>query len=93
MLTRSRKIEPYWHALSIRPESTIPITLDLGTNNKLFLNDPFYLGSRQERVPEKEMTEFMDEFMYEMSVAFPKLMVQFEVHSIFSKLTSKLNWI
>jgi malate dehydrogenase (oxaloacetate-decarboxylating)(NADP+) len=64
---------------SIRPESTIPICLDLGTNNQKFLDDPFYLGNRHQRVSDKEMEEFMDEFMHEMFRAFPKLMVQFEV--------------
>jgi hypothetical protein len=53
--------------------------LDLGTNTQKYLDDPLYLGLRQRRVPEKEMTEFMDEFMFEMTRAFPKLLVQFEV--------------
>lgn len=64
---------------SIRPESTIPICLDLGTNNQKFLDDPFYLGHRHQRVSDEEMEEFMDEFMHEMSKAYPKLVVQFEV--------------
>jgi malate dehydrogenase (oxaloacetate-decarboxylating)(NADP+) len=51
----------------------------LGTNNQKFLDDPLYLGLRQKRVPEAEMTDFMDEFMHEMSIAFPKLLIQFEV--------------
>jgi len=34
---------------------------------------------REKRVPDKEMEEFMDEFMEEMNLAFPKLMIQFEV--------------
>lgn len=66
---------------SIRPSSTVPICLDLGTNNHQFLDDPLYLGLRQRRLSGPEMTEFMDEFMHEMSVAFPKLLVQFEVDS------------
>jgi len=37
-----------------------------------------YLGLRQKRVPNEEMTEFMNEFMAEMSTHFPKLLVQFE---------------
>ena len=65
--------------LRIRPESTIPICLDLGTNTQRYLDDPFYLGMRQKRVSGKEMEEFMDEFIHEMNVAFPKLMIQFEV--------------
>lgn len=64
---------------SIRPVSTMPICLDLGTNNQAFLDDPFYLGLRQKRVPEQEMDEFMDEFMREMTLTFPKMMIQFEV--------------
>ena len=71
----------------IRPESTIPICLDLGTNTQRYLDDPLYLGLRQNRVSEKEMDEFMDEFVEEMSLTFPKLMIQFEVcnHIYFSQ--------
>ncbi|TFY73533.1 hypothetical protein EWM64_g10479, partial [Hericium alpestre] len=63
---------------SIRPSSTIPICLDLGTNTQRYLDDPLYLGLRQKRVSEEVMTEFMEEFMHEMSVQFPKLLIQFE---------------
>ncbi|EDR08151.1 uncharacterized protein LACBIDRAFT_297458 [Laccaria bicolor S238N-H82] len=73
------KLSLYIAGAGIRPESTIPICLDLGTNNQKFLDDPFYLGNRHQRVSDKEMEEFMDEFMHEMSRAYPKLMVQFEV--------------
>lgn len=37
------------------------------------------MGLRQKRVGDEEMSEFMDEFMHEMTTAFPKLMIQFEV--------------
>ncbi|KAF9009971.1 hypothetical protein BDQ17DRAFT_1347251 [Cyathus striatus] len=72
------KLSLYIAGAGIRPESTIPICLDLGTNNEQFLEDPLYLGMREKRVPDKEMEEFMDEFMHEMTTAFPKLMIQFE---------------
>ncbi|KAK2461263.1 hypothetical protein APHAL10511_006790 [Amanita phalloides] len=72
------KLSLYVAGAGIRPSSTIPICLDLGTNNEKFLQDEFYLGIRQRRVSDDVMTEFMDEFMHEMSVSFPKLMVQFE---------------
>ncbi|RXW18903.1 hypothetical protein EST38_g6950 [Candolleomyces aberdarensis] len=72
------KLSLYVAGAGIRPESTIPICLDLGTNNQAFLDDPFYLGLRQKRVPEQDMDEFMDEFMREMTLAFPKMMIQFE---------------
>lgn len=63
---------------SIRPHSTVPICIDVGTDNKAFLEDPLYLGLRQPRVSEAEMNEFMEEFMHEMSVVFPELLIQFE---------------
>lgn len=66
----------------IRPSSTIPICLDLGTNNQNFLDDPLYLGLRQRRVSDQVMTEFMEEFMHAMSRTFPKLLVQFEVREV-----------
>lgn len=72
------KLSLYIAGAGIRPSSAIPICLDLGTNNQKFLDDPLYLGLRQKRVPEAEMTDFMDEFMHEMSIAFPKLLIQFE---------------
>ncbi|KAJ7785358.1 hypothetical protein DFH07DRAFT_787614 [Mycena maculata] len=72
------KLSLYIAGAGIRPESTIPITLDFGTNTQKYLDDPLYLGLRHKRVATEEMTEVMDEFMYEMSVAFPKLLVQFE---------------
>ncbi|KAI0266467.1 malic enzyme [Gloeopeniophorella convolvens] len=72
------KLSLYVAGAGIRPSSTIPICLDLGTNNQKFLDDPLYLGLRQKRVSDEVMTEFMEEFMLEMSRAFPKLLVQFE---------------
>jgi malate dehydrogenase (oxaloacetate-decarboxylating)(NADP+) len=75
---------------SIRPSSTIPICLDLGTNNPKNLEDPLYLGLRRTRVPNDEMTQFMEEFMREMSLAFPQLLVQFEVCTVFSAMRPPL---
>jgi hypothetical protein len=63
----------------IRPSSTLPICLDVGVNTQKILDDPLYLGLRQKRISDAEMTDFMDEFMREITTAFPKLLVQFEV--------------
>ncbi|KAI0002152.1 malic enzyme [Russula compacta] len=78
------KLSLYIAGAGIRPSSTIPICLDLGTNNQKYLDDPLYLGLRQKRVSDEVMTEFMEEFMLEMSRAFPKLLVQFEAREDFS---------
>jgi malate dehydrogenase (oxaloacetate-decarboxylating)(NADP+) len=72
------KLSLYIAGAGIRPESTMPICLDLGTNTQKYLDDPLYLGHRQKRVSDDEMNEFMDEFMQAMSKVFPKLLVQFE---------------
>ncbi|KAL5522749.1 hypothetical protein ACEPAG_8767 [Sanghuangporus baumii] len=72
------KLSLYVAGAGIQPSSTIPICLDLGTNNQKFLDDPLYLGLRRRRVSDEEMSEFMEEFMSEIHAAFPKLLVQFE---------------
>jgi hypothetical protein len=69
---------------SIRPSSTLPITLDLGTNNSSNLSDPLYLGLRQRRPSDAEYDAFMDEFITEMGRVYPKVLVQFEVRSYHS---------
>ncbi|PIL23156.1 hypothetical protein GSI_14465 [Ganoderma sinense ZZ0214-1] len=72
------KLSLYVAGAGIRPESTLPICLDLGTDTQRHLDDPLYLGLRQRRVPMDVMDAFMDEFMEEMAAAFPKLLIQFE---------------
>ncbi|KAI0034674.1 malic enzyme [Vararia minispora EC-137] len=72
------KLSLYVAGAGIRPQSTVPVCLDLGTNTQKYLDDPLYLGLRQKRVSQDVMTEFMEEFMHEMTRTFPKLLVQFE---------------
>jgi malate dehydrogenase (oxaloacetate-decarboxylating)(NADP+) len=42
------------------------------------LDDPFYLGLKQRRVNDKTQEEFMEEFMTEITLKYPKIVVQFE---------------
>ncbi|KAG8861036.1 hypothetical protein FRB91_011072 [Serendipita sp. 411] len=72
------KLSLYIGGAGFKPQSTLPICLDLGTNNPKNLEDPLYLGLRRNRVDDKEMDEFMDEFMEAMAEVFPKILVQFE---------------
>ncbi|KAF9242568.1 hypothetical protein BU15DRAFT_43689 [Melanogaster broomeanus] len=72
------KLDLYIAGAGIKPNSTIPICLDLGTNTRRYLDDPLYIGVRRRRPVGQEMDEFMDEFMTAMKDVFPNLLVQFE---------------
>ncbi|KAL4259463.1 Malic enzyme [Pleurotus pulmonarius] len=72
------KLDLYIAGAGIRPQSTVPICLDLGTNTQRFLDDPLYIGVRRKRPVGVEMDEFMEEFMVAMREVFPDLLVQFE---------------
>ena len=68
----------YIGGAGIKPNTTLPICLDLGTNTDKFLTDPLYLGVRRRRPDTPEMDAFMHEFMEAMAEVFPQLLVQFE---------------
>ncbi|KAF7795632.1 hypothetical protein EIP86_006797 [Pleurotus ostreatoroseus] len=72
------KLSLYVAGAGIRPHATVPICIDVGTDNKKFLEDPLYLGLRHPRIAQEEMNELMEEFMHEMATVFPNLLVQFE---------------
>ncbi|EPS39811.1 hypothetical protein H072_6361 [Dactylellina haptotyla CBS 200.50] len=72
------KLALYVAAAGISPEKTLPIVLDLGTENEENLRDPLYLGLRQRRVSKQESLEFMDEFMAAAASIFPDMIIQFE---------------
>ncbi|KAF9565706.1 hypothetical protein CPC08DRAFT_629292 [Agrocybe pediades] len=72
------KLDLYIGGAGIKPSTTLPICLDLGTNTEKFITDPLYLGIRRKRPDTAEMDEFMNEFMEAMKDVFPQLVVQFE---------------
>lgn len=47
----------------IPPDLTLPVTLDVGTNNETLLNDPYYIGIRERRTTGTEYDHLVDEFM------------------------------
>lgn len=72
------KLALYTACAGIRPDCTLPICLDLGTNNKKLLEDPLYMGIRSERVSDEDELAFMDEMMHAMTEKWPGIVIQFE---------------
>lgn len=65
------KLALYTACAGIRPEATLPLTLDLGTSNKTLREDPLYMGSRRDKVSPEEEREFLDELMSALTERWP----------------------
>ena len=72
------KLALYTSCAGIRPESTLPLMLDLGTGNQHLIDDPLYMGSKRPKISGKEELEFMDELMRALTEKWPGIVVQFE---------------
>lgn len=62
----------------INPKTTLPIVLDVGTNNKDLLSDPMYLGWRHSRLTGKKYSNFVDSFIDELKKRLPNVLLQWE---------------
>jgi malate dehydrogenase (oxaloacetate-decarboxylating) len=62
----------------IHPSRTLPIVLDVGTNNQERLQDPEYLGWRHERVRDQEYLDFVDRFVQAVKQELPNTCLQWE---------------
>jgi malate dehydrogenase (oxaloacetate-decarboxylating) len=72
------KLSLYTLVGGIRPERTLPIVLDVGTNNAERLRDPEYLGWRHERITGQEYFDFIDRFVQAVKQELPQTCLQWE---------------
>jgi len=62
----------------IHPLHCLPVTIDVGTNNVDFLNDPLYIGLKHERIRGERYDAIIDEFMSAIIRLWPEALIQFE---------------
>lgn len=72
------KLSLYTACGGISPAYTLPITLDVGTNNQQLLNDPIYMGCRQPRISGEEYYNFVDMVIEAIQRRWPEALIQFE---------------
>lgn len=72
------KLSLYTACGGISPAYTLPITLDVGTNNPQLLNDPIYMGWNQPRISGEEYYQFVDQVIDAVKRRWPKALIQFE---------------
>ena len=72
------KLSLYTACGGIHPASTLPIMLDVGTNNQQHLDDPMYMGWRHPRISDDQYAEFMDMFISTVKQRWPNVLLQFE---------------
>jgi len=72
------KLSLYIACAGIHPHQTLPVMLDVGTNNEALLEDPFYIGYPKKRLEGREYFDLVEEFVQAVQVRYPKAMIQFE---------------
>jgi malate dehydrogenase (oxaloacetate-decarboxylating) len=72
------KLSLYTLCAGIHPRTTLPIVLDVGTNNPERLADPLYLGWRHERIRGRAYDEFVEAFVAAVIQKFPRVLLQWE---------------
>lgn len=72
------KLSVYTACGGISPAYTLPVTLDVGTNNQTLLDDPHYMGERHERIRGADYDDFIEQFLDAAQKRWPGVLVQFE---------------
>jgi len=72
------KLALYTAACGIHPSLTLPVSLDVGTDNPWLLADPLYLGFRAPRLRGAEYDALVEAFVAGVEEVWPGCLIQFE---------------
>src|ERR671911_1113269 len=72
------KLSLYTGCGGLHPATTLPIFLDVGTNNPERLSDPLYIGWRHERLRGQAYDEFIEAFVSAVVERWPHVLLQWE---------------
>jgi malate dehydrogenase (oxaloacetate-decarboxylating) len=72
------KLSLYTLIGGIDPQRTLPILLDVGTNNSERLHDPEYIGWRHQRIIGDDYLDFVDKFVSSIKRKLPNVLLQWE---------------
>ena len=72
------KLSLYTALGGIDPARTLPVLLDVGTNNAGLLDDPMYLGWRHHRIDGAGYDDFVDQFVQAVRAELPGVLLQWE---------------
>ena len=72
------KLSLYTACAGIHPATTLPILLDVGTDNEERLADPLYIGWRSHRIRGQEYDDFVEAFIAAVTRRWPRVLLQWE---------------
>lgn len=72
------KLSLYTACAGISPAYTLPVMLDVGTDNDTLLDNPMYIGWPHHRIDDEQYDEFIELFIDAVERRWPGVLIQFE---------------